>query len=132
MKQHKYLEDNGVKREEIMENICEENGGEPRSHRWKMQRKVYGFDERDTWSMDTAFVQWLLERLLMYKEVNCVDLSFNQFFFENKSITQEKAIEIMIEECKNFLSSDYWSNEHARAWYRLSSLWHVCGLAMWW
>ena len=134
MKQHKYLEDNGIKRNEIMENICEEHGGDARSHHWRLQRKIYGFDERETWALNTAFVQWLLERLLMYKDVasNVIDLTYHKANYKGKLITQNEAIDLMIEACKEFLSADLWDDRHDKSWKAITELWSEWGPVMWW
>ena len=71
MKQHKILEDLGFKRHDIPENYnelipCKRVFARPddtRLHKWKLERKTYGFDERETWNLDRSFAYWLLERL---------------------------------------------------------------------
>lgn len=132
MKQHKILEDFGIARKTIPENLCEENGSENRSHNWRMERKIYGFDNRETWNMDYNFVLWLLERLVMYKEVSIVDLTYHKGNFKGKKITQEEAIDLMIEKAKACALIDSHESEWSENWDDLMDLWKEWGPAMWW
>jgi len=34
------------------------------------QRRIRGFDDRDTWSMDQTFAKYLVPRLIRFKEIN--------------------------------------------------------------
>lgn len=75
---HKYLEELGIKATDI----CipnSENTEDSRMPRFLDQREKYGFDERETWSLDYTFACWLYEHLKMYLDVNCVDLEFYKF-----------------------------------------------------
>lgn len=76
--------------------------------RWKKQRKKYGFDDRETWNLDQMFVEWIYTRFKMYKEIGgqVIDLSFHKFDYNGKKITQEEAIDIILEACEHCLISN--------------------------
>lgn len=133
MERHKYLEDCGMDRSEIVRN-WNEDINDPRLEEWEYQRSIYGFDERETWNMDTAFVEWLLERTLMYKEKTIADLTYHKYSWDGRIITQEEAIDILIEKCKFYLldpETFHWKEE-VKVWKDIASLWGLIGLNMWW
>ena len=66
-----------------------------RDEMWADQRKEYGFDERETWSLDTTFIYWLYERLRMFNEVNCINTEFHTFEINGKKLTQQECIDII-------------------------------------
>lgn len=79
--QHKYLNDLGIK----STNVCIFNSGDKdesgRQRLFRLQRKKYGFDERETWSMDFTLITWLYSHLKMFLEIGgkIVDLEFQKF-----------------------------------------------------
>lgn len=75
---------------------------------WENQRKQYGFDERETWSLDWALTEWIYTRFKMYKEFagDIVDLNWHKFDYEGKQITQGEAINTIIKACEKVLKSD--------------------------
>lgn len=96
---HKYIE-------EIM-NIEESPYGwsknTGRDEMWEDQRREYGFDERETWSLDATFIYWLYERLRMFDEVNCINTDFHTFDINGKKLTQQECIDTMIAKCKDYI-----------------------------
>ena len=124
----KYLNDIGIKDEET----CIPNSADTsdeRMPRFLEQREKYGFDERETWSLDFTFSCWLYEHLRMFLDIGgkIVDLNFYKFeisvleelknpvknekgfperiFKKNKKkieVTQEEAIRKCIEYLENY------------------------------
>ena len=47
-----------------------------RQGKWKKERKKYGFDERQTWNLNTTMIELLYERVMMLKEINFVYFDF--------------------------------------------------------
>lgn len=43
-------------------------GEDPRIEQWEKEKKEFGFDSRETWSLDTTMIELLYERLHMYLE----------------------------------------------------------------
>lgn len=126
---HKYLEEIGIKSDEVCIPNTENNDDE-RISRFLKEREEYGFDERETWSMDFTFTCWLYEHLRKFLDIGgkIVDLNFHKFeipvleelknpvknekgfperiFKKNKKkieVTQEKAIRKCIEYLENYL-----------------------------
>ncbi len=128
---HKYLNDIGIKSNDCCVFNTEEIDNE-RQEYFIEQRQMYGFDERETWSMDYTFATWLYEHLQAYKEFanEVVDLEFHKFLIpvlydipedkltyinEDKTIvsqykyeiieehTELEAIDIMIDYLKKYL-----------------------------
>ena len=101
-KRCKYLDNLGFKITEYGTNWVNEDEDE-RGTEWKEQRKIYGFDDRETWSMDTLFIEWIYTRFKRYKEIAIVDLDFHKFKYFDKEITQNEAIDIILQFCENYL-----------------------------
>lgn len=111
LKHFKYLDDLGIKLENYYTNFCDNT--DERFPKWLEEQKEYGFDERETWNLDRMFIEWVYTRFMMYKEIGgkTVDLSFHKFKFEGvkggiKEVTQEEAIDIILESCKKVLLED--------------------------
>ena len=110
MIRNKYLEDIGLQPEQITSNTCGDN--DDRKSRWDKQRELYGFDERETWSLDQTFVEWIYSHLMMYLEIGgkIINLEYHKFEFKGREYTQREAIEYICKACENFLldkSFDY-------------------------
>ena len=126
---HKYIE-------EIM-NIEESPYGwsknTGRDEMWEDQRREYGFDERETWSLDATFFYWLYERLRMFNEVNCINTEFHTFEINGKKLTQQECIDIMIAKCKDYITHQGVDDNYS---YNLKNeildIWKECIHAMWW
>lgn len=125
-----YLDDIGVT--ERPDTWCIDD---PRQERWKEQREIYGFDDRETWSLDFAFYCWLYERLKMYLEVNFVDLTFHKFEYEGEELTQEECINRMLKGCEMYFKhEDSWniSEEEWKIISDVTKIWAIVWPAMWW
>jgi hypothetical protein len=72
---------------------------------WEEQRSKYGFDVRETWSMDTISVEWLYSHLKMYYEAarDIVDLSWHKYDINGETLTQEQVITLILEYCEEYL-----------------------------
>ena len=132
MQNHKYLTDAGLKKEEIMQNLCGDN--DSRRKDWKEERKIYGFDNRETWGLDTTFIQWLYERLMMYKDVasEVVNLKFHTFTIDGKKMTQEECIDKLIDLLEGLLHSDGWEDDYVSKLKEVCHIWGEILPAMWW
>ena len=110
MQQNKYLDKLRIPIEEYGVNFTDQN--DKRKEKWKKQRKKYGFDERETWSLDQTFVEWIYSHLMMYLEIGgkIINLEYHKFEFKDREYTQREAIEYICKACENFLldkSFDY-------------------------
>ena len=136
----KFLEDIGIKEEKIKHS-------KKRKKRLAKQRKKYGFDEVETWSLKNTFYRWLYERLKMYMKVAdpIVDLNFHKFEYKSKTYTQLDLINILIGLLKDQLLAE---REYLKAktmdeidaiWERydertkeICEIWGIILPAMWW
>lgn len=105
---HKYLDDIGANYNWVygIENS-------DRDKRFEEQRKIYGFDERETWDLDGTFYMWLYERLKMYVEIGgqIVDLNYHKFTFKGKEYTQLELINMMLERLEYYFKEDAIDNK---------------------
>lgn len=74
--------------------------------KWVSQRDIYGFDEREVWSLDLTFFCWLYERLMMFIETTSSDLEKKTFIIDNTELTQRECIEKMISKCKQIITKE--------------------------
>lgn len=135
MRRNKFLEDLGLKRTEYGTSFTEKN--DKRRKQWKKDRKKYGFDRRETWCLNRMFVEWLYSRLMMFNKANnVVDTSYYKFEWDGKEITQQEAIDLIIEKCRASLSyTGTDMNEESRLEkevYDLMPLWGMILPCMWW
>jgi len=128
---YKYLKKFKFNEETCIFNTREkDNSG--RQKKFNKQRKKYGFDERETWSLDFTSATWLYSHLKMYLKVNIVNLTFHKFdipiliereeeeleyiedsnyakaYFKevNKELSQKSAIKLCITYLKDYLMFD--------------------------
>ena len=114
---HKYLNDLGIKSSDICIFNTEETK-DKRMKRFLKQRKKYGFDERETWSMDYTMGTWLYSHFKAYKKYanKIINLTFHKFDIpkwdkketfsqETKQVTEEEAINIIIKNLKFYLKN---------------------------
>lgn len=128
---------------------------------WKAEREKYGFDGRDTWSLDFTMTEMLYERLHLYMEKadGFVNLSYHTYEFEGKTYTQRELILEMIADAETFLKFEYnavdelkndyenmtdeemdadlklsaeWEIKAHKAKKRLWAIWAVVQHQMWW
>lgn len=62
MKLYHYEKELGMTKDEL------KMKDDSRHPQWKEERKKYGFDERETWGLDTTIAQFMYTRLMMFKE----------------------------------------------------------------
>ena len=126
----KYLDDIGVKDRWDLWSKADD----PRHAEWEEQRNTYGFDERETWSLDHTFYFWLYERLMMFKEVSIVNLEFHKFEYGGETLTQEQMIDGILERLRFSFSEKYNSFDEKQFDYvhEIEKMWAVVLPAMWW
>ena len=73
----KYLQKLGINIKNTPWGWCEDKKHNQRKKEWKKQRKIYGFDSRETWSLNYTIAILVYERLSMYNEVNIIDKKNN-------------------------------------------------------
>lgn len=96
---------------------------------WDMQREKYGFDERETWSLDYTFYLWLYERLKMYLEVACVDLDAYKFEYKDHEYTQKQLIDLVLSRLEEYFKNDCSYTENT---LEIGEIWAKLLPVMWW
>ena len=124
---HKYIEE-FIDIEETLYGCCKDTG---RDIQWKEEREIYGFDERETWDMGYSFFCWLYERLMMFKEIEFIDLNFHKFNINGKEMTQIECIDKMLDNCKEIIL-DGSVNLKTDLREEVLSIWKECINALWW
>lgn len=125
----KYLDDIGV-----VDRPDTFRPDDERQPKWKEEREIYGFDSRETWALNHTFYLWLYERLMMYKEIAIVDLTFHKFDYSGNSYTQIELIDAMLERLKFSFSDEYrdYEDEQWEYVHEVEKMWAVVLPAMWW
>lgn len=107
-----------------------------RQRLWEDERRVYGFDSRETWGLDFTFYLWLYEHLMMYKEkaANVVDLEYDVVDYEGKTYNQLQLIDMMLKRLRFRLSeefddSNWWHHHYV---HEIEKIWALVLPAMWW
>ena len=125
----KYLDDIGV-----VDRVDFESADDHRNSKWEASREIYGFDERETWVLDYAFYCWLYERLMMFKEIACINLEYHKFEFKGESLSQGQCIDRIIEALKTRLTK-YDTDMTEKDYEALDDaveLWRIIISYMWW
>lgn len=131
-----YIEKLGIKLEETPQGW---NEGDSRQEFWSEERNKYGFDERETWSLNYTMNLFLYERLCMYKEIasKCIDLKYHKFTYKGTELTQLECIDRMIEGLRLDLTlGDYDKKREDKEISELIEdvypIYALCKDALWW
>lgn len=104
---------------------------------WKEQRKVYGFDERETWNLRDDSLGWLYERIKMYVDVCDVDLDQVKFDYQENTLNQREILNKICENIELYFDAKYscepdkW-NKRTTYLNEIGTLWGLVLPAMWW
>ena len=113
-----------------------QDGADPakRQRAWVAQRARYGFDSRATWSLDTAVLELTYERLRMYRDIASTVISLETYKFEwlGDTVTQGKAIDLLIDLAEDALDSEIDEEFSAKAADNFWKLWAQVHRVMWW
>ena len=127
----KYLKDIGILEDNTPQGW---NRDDSRQEQWTKEREIYGFDEKETWSMDFTFKLWLYERLSMYNEVNCIDTFFHKYEFKGETITFQECIDRMLDGLKIELTIDEYrrTDEQKEKVDDIVNIFALCLPSLWW
>ena len=102
--------------------------------RWKKQRKEYGFDEREVYTLNYMWHLWLYEHLNMYLQVADGIPVKNEFKYRNKIYTQEEIIQMILDRLTLELGPDTsWNTSKENIEYvnEIEKLWAVVCSSLW-
>lgn len=128
----KYLNDIGIKDKDLPWKL---NPGDKRTKEWQDERKVYGFDERDTWTLRYTLTILVYERLKYYREFAPVEMDtaeWNSYTFEGKDIVFGAAIDRILKSFEAFVVDD---DEREEVYKEYQKCWALLGVIMpglWW
>jgi hypothetical protein len=128
----KYIDDLGIKYEDTPQGWCPDD---PREEKWEEEKEIYGFDSRETWSLDYSFRLWLYERLCMYNEINIVDTSFHKFEYKGETLTLQNCIDRMIEGLKLDLTIEEYDLKKKEVQNKIDDVFPIFALCcpfLWW
>ena len=113
--QRKYIDDLNIKFEDTPQGFCNQEFIEAaegsRAEQWHKEREIYGFDSRETWSLDYNLKLWLYERLCMFNKVNNIDTNSYKFKYKDKELTQQECIDKMIEGLRYDITLGIWDKQ---------------------
>ena len=131
---HAYL--NELERKDIFPYSYQVKSTDSRYEKWMKQRKIYGFDDSETWDLNSTFYLWLYEHLRMYIDVasDVVNLEFHKFEWHGHEYTQLEIINMILERIGFYFSEEYddWTEEHIVYINEIGELWAIVLPAMWW
>lgn len=127
----KYLTDLGIKEDDTPWGW---NSNDKRQEEWSKERETYGFDERETWSLDYTFQLWFYPRLKMYDEINIVDTSYHKFEHNGETYTFQECIDYILKAFEESFKDDMWrfNKELSQKVYTAYELVGKILPALWW
>lgn len=141
MVRHRLLEAHGFKREDLPDNWSYPDIKRlqdvvhflPRLWRRVRDRYKYGFYNCETWNLDVSFSYWLLERVLVYKELSSsiLDMEYKHIPFQGEKISINEACDLLIESCQDYLEGNdtRWFDER---FDKIIDYWKQFGQYIWW
>lgn len=136
-KKRKYLNDIGIVLAST-EDMKNSKGEE----KFREQRELYGFDERDTWSLDFTMRALLYERLKMYFDIadQVINLNHHTITYKNIEYTQRELILELIYLLEDVIKKEdesYFYDEQDKLEFydSCNEVWQIWALlepAMWW
>lgn len=112
------------------------NPEDRRADCWLKEREVYGFDDTETWGLESTFYSWLYEHLRMYVDhaSRIINLDFHEFIYNGIVYTQIEIIEMILERIRYYFSEDYDDFEEDDVAYikEIGKLWALVLPVMWW
>lgn len=95
---------------------------------WQKEREEYGFDSRETWSIDITFVCWLYERLRMF-----IDRCNIDFKHDVEMVNLKKKIYKMIQNCEEiFKINDIYDEKQQKLLDEILDLFKETLTWLWW
>ena len=102
---------------------------------FSFERAKYGFDSRETYSLDHTFYIWLYERLKRYVEIakNVINLEFHEIEYNGVMHTQLGWINIIFERIEFLYSEEYEeTDENVCYTNEIASIFAVLLPYLWW
>lgn len=128
----KYLNDIGIKDKDLPWNW---QNKDERKDDWKQERKEYGFDERDTWSLKYTLTLLIYERLKWFRDKSPVEMDkigiAHEYEWKGKKYTVGQLIDMVLESFEIDLTHDTWDAPR----HPTEDAWAILGVirhSLWW
>jgi len=141
MANHKYLKDAGFAREYWADTLPKDDERRPQ---WKRERRTYGFDERETWSLKDDSLCWLYEHIKMFVDVFDINPNYHKFKVDGKKMTQGQILNEILKKIEMYYNvNNCFFNENGEDYTKhwlaqpeiakeIWKLWGIVFPAMWW
>lgn len=132
---HKYLSELGIKRKDFPWNW---NKNDSRQKKWARERKVYGFDERDTWSLDHTLSLMIYERLRWFRQHSPVEMDAKGVAHSYEYKGEEFTLGEMIDKALSGFKMSITLNKHEiteNNSKKIEEAWAILGIihcSLWW
>lgn len=82
---------------------------DPRASLWAEERERYGFDSRETWSLDSSMRFLLYERLCLFVKnaESVVDLTASKIEWDGKTYSQREMINMILDDLRTVFADEY-------------------------
>lgn len=106
--------------------------------KWWVERRLYGFDETETWSLDFRMVQVLYERVRLFKKYASKHVHMDhEVTVRGVTHTQEEWIDMLLLLMKQYLNNDF---DYKKEGFRVEhdtknmiwAIWSELHETMWW
>lgn len=125
---NKFLDDLGLARAEYGTNWADGD-----AKRLREERRLYGFDRRETYNLDKTYAEWLYSHLMLYMDVapRIVDLEFHKVRVKGKNRTLDWVIRKILRLLGKYLVADAvrdrqkkarWLSKATRLWAKIVNL----------
>lgn len=98
-----------------------------RSATWSMQRKVFGQDETELWSLDTTFLQWMYCHVRMFKDIGGCEGHMETIPWDGVDLMLPQALDILIDITGRAILHQYGTQEEREEYkeelQQLTKLW---------
>lgn len=105
-----------------------------RLRHWK-QRRLYGFDDRETWDLDKTFYNWLYERLMMFRDAAKADMEkIRLYTYKENEYTTAQLMDFLLICLRVAITKDYdlCSPEEREQIDEIPKVWAIIIREMWW
>lgn len=101
----KYLDQIGIKRKDRPEGW---NKPLKRAIKCWFERRIYGFDSRETYSLDFSWRMWLYEHLKMFRKCAgpVIDMTEKKITYNGELYSQLELIDMLIDKLEHWLKDD--------------------------
>lgn len=100
---------------------------------WAEDRAIYGFDERDTWNLDTTMIELLYERVMYFVEFAPIDLERHQIMINDEEKLLSEWLDELTNVCESYLDVETTNIDEQEAnQYRIWTIWRGVSGYMWW